>query len=228
MKLGKLLLILFLLTSIRIYSQEFKRDLREANGILIVKISHKDSLIDKWFNFKLDLLDTIKGNLKQRNVKVGYFKPYSRVCLDKQYYLIKKNDSDTSLQYMFYDFDNYRLIYRYINDSSYRKSVGQDSNSLLNDNESDYLASRFNGNSFDFTGKRICFFFDSQILSKRDYFNQLGEDFSFDQLLIFDNSDKEQIDYDAAIISWHKFDVKTEKDKYIKRIKKYTAHNKGS
>jgi hypothetical protein len=226
MKIKILVITFFLSNSILMNCQEFKRDLRDASSILIVKINQKDSLINKWFDFKFDLIKSIKGSLSQNELKVGYCRPfYSYVNKDRSYYLVKTNDQDSTLLYRFYDYNNYGFVYRYISDSIYRNSVGQDSNSLLNVNESDYLASRFNSDTFDFKGKRICFFFDTKVLTKQDYFRQLGAEFSFDQLLVFDNKDKEQVDFDAAIISWHKFNVKSEKDKYIKRIKKYTAHN---
>ncbi len=96
------------------------------------------------------------------------------------------------------------------------EKMGNDDSEVINKYEAEYLNFIFRAkrDNFDFEGKKVGFILSSSKKNKKHYFQEERSryldclDPSFGQLFIFNEVQKEECGYDAAIVYWCKF-VKT-------------------
>lgn len=208
-----------------------KQEIESADLIFIGVVTDRNELAGN-VSYKFSISTSWKGEQKSVvSIITGFGGGDCGMVFEKnEEYLIFSNGGETSRcrpNEILRQSRNIALV-KYHLDSNFKSQLATENSSELNNTEAIYFNSLLMSQrgSFDFKNKKIAYYSNNSRMDKQTYFGRNGGRASAEQLLIFDDQEKQQAGYAGVIVTWRKQGVsKRLKRKILKELADYTAYN---
>jgi hypothetical protein len=210
-------------------SNSLKVEIDNSAEIFQGKVVQSEKVNDGYI-FQFEIQEVWKGSKENsKKIKTGFGGGDCGMNFEKgKSYIVYSNNKETNRCRRNSEIrktkDDLKLKY-YFSEELKNKSF-QGRNKKLNEFESEYLNEQFEDNqlNFNFSGKSIAFTIDKTIINKSLWFKRnWNHDKPVIQLLEFTKEEKEQLGYDAILVTWSKIIItKRQRKKLIRKLKRKT------
>ena len=202
----------------------FSEEISEADQIFVGTVRKKTTADKVYYLFSISQI--FKGDKADTlTIKTGFGGPDCGMIFEvgKTYLIYSHNKQTTWCRRNALSSNNADINkLKYLFDTTFSGDIGKSPNSVLNDNEAEYLIAELTKQreDFNFQGKKVAFFLGGSFIDKQQYFKDWGGKEVVNNLIILTDKEKQRAKgYDAIIVSWRKQGVSNGfRKKLIKRL----------